>query len=95
MPVNVRIPAPLRALTEDQKILAIEGVDTVAALLSKIGDEYPELGERLHDADGSLRRFVNIFVNGRDIRSSEGPSTPIRDGDEVSIISAIAGGSEP
>lgn len=92
MPAKVRIPAPLRKLTQDQAIVEIEG-KTIQDLLSGLEKNYPGLKERICDESGQIRRFVNIFVNGEDIRFKEGPQTAVADGAEVSIIPAIAGGS--
>jgi sulfur-carrier protein len=92
MPVNVRIPAPLRRLTNDRKVVVVEA-KTLAGVIRRLREQYPELGECLCDESGSLRRFVNVFVNDQDIRSQGGLDTVVRDGDEISLISAIAGGS--
>lgn len=91
MPVKVRIPAPLRKLTNDQAIVEVEG-NTIEELLSGLDKNYPGLKERICDESGQIRRFVNIFVNGEDIRFKDGPNTKIDNGAEVSIIPAIAGG---
>ncbi len=91
MPAKVRIPAPLRKLTNDQPVVAVEGV-TVEEVLSNLEKSYPGLKERIYDESGQIRRFINIFVNGEDIRFKEGPRTKVQEGAEVSIIPAIAGG---
>jgi len=91
MAVKVRIPAPLRKLTKDQAVVEVEG-KTIQDLLSGLDKDYPGLKERICDESGQIRRFVNIFVDGEDIRFKDGPNTPINDGAEVSIIPAIAGG---
>ncbi len=91
MPVTVRIPTPLRNLTDDQEIVMAEG-NTVTAVIEDLQAKYPGLKERLCDENGSLRRFVNVFLNNEDIRFQEGPNTSVKDGDELSIIPAIAGG---
>jgi molybdopterin synthase sulfur carrier subunit len=91
MAVKVRIPAPLRKLTNDQAVVEIEG-ENVQDLLAGLDKSYPGLKERLCDESGQIRRFVNIFVNGEDIRFKDGPNTLVADGAEVSIIPAIAGG---
>src|SRR3954468_20202650 len=92
MPAKVRIPAPLRKLTNDQAVVEVQG-NTVQELLSSLDKNYPGLKERICDESGQIRRFVNIFVNGEDIRFKEGPATAVSDGAEVSIIPAIAGGA--
>ena len=93
MPAKVRIPAPLRKLTNDQAVVEVAGKD-VQELLASLEKQYPGLKERICDESGQIRRFVNIFVNGEDIRFKQGPSTPVSEGAEVSIIPAIAGGSK-
>ena len=91
MPVTVRIPTPLRNLTNEQETVEANG-ETVAAVIEDLQNQYPGLKERLCDDSGALRRFVNVFLNDEDIRFQEGPETSVKDGDEVSIIPAIAGG---
>ena len=91
MPVTVRIPTPLRNLTNDQETVEANG-ETVAAVIEDLQSQYPGLKERLCDDSGALRRFVNVFLNDEDIRFQDGPDTTVKDGDEVSIIPAIAGG---
>ena len=92
MPVNVRIPTPLRGLTENREVVQARG-DTVDAIIKDLQAQYPGLKERLCDDKGALRRFVNVFLNDEDIRFQEGPATKVKEGDEVSIIPAIAGGA--
>lgn len=92
MSAKVRIPAPLRKLTQDQAVVEIEG-QTIQEILSSLDKNYPGLKDRICDESGQIRRFVNIFVNGEDIRFKEGPNTKVAEGAEVSIIPAIAGGS--
>ncbi len=91
MSVTVRIPTPLRNLTDGAETVAGDG-QTVAAVLSDICARHDGLKERLFDESGAIRRFVNIYLNSEDIRFENGPDTPVNDGDEVSIIPAIAGG---
>lgn len=92
MSAKVRIPAPLRKLTQDQAVVEIEG-KTIQEILSGLDKNYPGLKDRICDESGQIRRFVNIFVNGEDIRFKDGPNTQVSDGAEVSIIPAIAGGA--
>ena len=92
MPAKVRIPAPLRKLTNDQAVVEVQGKD-VQELLASLDKNYPGLKERICDESGQIRRFVNIFVNGEDIRFKDGPKTVVAEGAEVSIIPAIAGGT--
>lgn len=89
--IKVRIPTPLRKLTGGQGEVAAEG-ENVAALINTLDKEYPGLKERLCDEQGELRRFVNIYINEEDIRFHQGILTPVKKGDEVSIVPAIAGG---
>ncbi len=92
MSAKVRIPAPLRKLTKDQAVVEVPG-KTIQELLASLEKDYPGLKERICDESGQIRRFVNIFVNGEDIRFKDGPGTAVTDGAEVSIIPAIAGGT--
>ena len=92
MAVTVRIPTPLQRLTSGQGEVQCEG-GNVAELLKDLEKRYPGIQERICDEQGKLRRFVNIFVNEEDIRFLQGDQTAIKDGDDVSIIPAIAGGS--
>ena len=92
MSVTVRIPTPLQRLTNGQGEVQCEG-SNVEALLADLEGKYPGIKERICDEQGKLRRFVNVFVNEEDIRFLQGDQTSIKDGDEVSIIPAIAGGS--
>ena len=91
MAVTVRIPTPLQRLTSGQGEVHCDG-NSVTELLSDLERRYPGIKERICDETGKLRRFVNVFVNEEDIRFLQGDQTPIKDGDEVSIIPAIAGG---
>ena len=91
MAVTVRIPTPLRPLTGEQETVEAAGA-TVAELIADLEQKFPGLQERLCDENGELRRFVNLYLNDEDIRFKDGKATSIQDGDEVSIIPAIAGG---
>lgn len=91
MPVSVRIPTPLRKLTNDEELVTVEA-STIGDAISELQTKYPGIKERLVDDNGEVRRFVNIYVNEEDIRFLQNKETPIKDGDEVSIIPAIAGG---
>jgi sulfur-carrier protein len=91
MAVNVRIPTPLRKLTKDKDIVQAAG-STIQDIIDNLEKEYPGLKERICDEKGELRRFVNVYLNDEDIRFAQGKSTPVKDGDEVSVIPAIAGG---
>ena len=91
MSIRVRIPTPLQKLTKDKAEVEAKG-DDVLALIQNLEDNFPGIRERLCDKDGKLRRFINIYVNEEDIRFLKMDKTPLKDGDEVSIIPAIAGG---
>lgn len=90
--IKVRIPTPLRKLTGGQGEVTVDG-ETIAGLINTLDKDYPGLKERLCDEQGELRRFVNIYVNEEDIRFRSGMKTPVKKGDEVSIVPAIAGGA--
>lgn len=91
MAVKVRIPAPLQKLTKDKEVVECEGRD-IKDLVENLEKKYPGIKTRLSDENGKIRRFINIYVNDEDIRFLKMDSTPLKDGDEVSIIPAIAGG---
>jgi molybdopterin synthase sulfur carrier subunit len=91
MSVSVRIPTPLRKLTQNQELVDGQG-DTIRDILDNLEKNYPGLKERVCDEQGSVRRFVNIFVNDEDIRFLQDTATVVKSGDEVSIVPAIAGG---
>jgi len=91
MSVHVRIPTPLRKFTGGQESVEASG-STIGAVLADLDKKHPGLRERICDADGSVRRFVNVYVNGDDIRFLSNLTSPVKDGDEVSIVPAIAGG---
>jgi molybdopterin synthase sulfur carrier subunit len=91
MAVKVRIPTPLRKLTNDQEVVDVTA-RTIGDAISELQGLYPGIKERLVDETGAVRRFVNVYVNEEDIRFLQNQQTPLKDGDEVSIIPAIAGG---
>jgi molybdopterin synthase sulfur carrier subunit len=91
MPVLVRIPTPLRAVTKGHAEVHAAG-DTVAAIVDDLERQFPGLRDRLVDETGELRRFINIYVNEEDIRFLDGRKTTLKEGDHVSIVPAIAGG---
>lgn len=88
---TVRIPTPLRKLTNDEEVVNAEG-STIAEILTSLDTTFPGLNERICDEQGNVRRFVNIFVNDEDIRFLDERNTPVKEGDEISIVPAIAGG---
>jgi molybdopterin synthase sulfur carrier subunit len=93
MPVVVRIPTPLRSLTKGNQEVHAKG-DTVMDVVADLERQFPGLRERLVDDGGELRRFVNIYVNEEDIRFLQGQATTLKEGDQLAIVPAIAGGVE-
>jgi molybdopterin converting factor small subunit len=91
MSVRVRIPTPLRPHAGGQAALSLGG-ETVQAVLAALIEAAPGLRTQLLAEDGSLRSFVNVYVNGEDVRARSGLETPLADGDELAIVPAIAGG---
>lgn len=91
MPVKVRIPTPLMKLTDNQAEVSADGA-TIAEVLNNLESQFTGIKERICEENGAPRRFINIYVNEEDIRFLDGENTAIKDGDEVSIIPAIAGG---
>ncbi len=92
MPVKVRIPTPLMKLTNNQAEISAEG-GTIADILNNLESQFAGIKERICEENGTPRRFINIYLNEEDIRFLDGEKTKIKDGDEVSIIPAIAGGA--
>ena len=92
MAITIRIPTPLRKLTNEQDIVTANESGTLAELIDRMERDFPGLKERLCDETGELRRFVNIYVNGEDVRFLSGLQTNIAAGAEVSIVPAVAGG---
>lgn len=91
MAIKVLIPTPLQKLTQNQATVECEA-GTISELLDSLEQSCPGIKARICDDEGQLRRFVNFYVNNEDIRFLDGASTSLADGDEVSIIPAIAGG---
>lgn len=91
MAVTVLIPTPLQKLTDGQGEVRAEG-GTVGEVVASLEAQFPGVRERLCDASGRLRRFVNVYLNNEDIRFSQNEETAVKDGDELSIVPAIAGG---
>src|SRR5207237_159142 len=91
--VIVRIATTLRKLTNDQDVVSGSG-DTLTQCIDGLDAQYPGLKDRLLDETGELRRFVNIYINGEDVRFAQGVQTALRPGDEISIVPAVAGGAE-
>jgi molybdopterin converting factor small subunit len=90
MSIKVHIPTPMRQHTGGQPVVEASG-GTVQALLSDLTTRYPDIGPRLFD-NGQVRRFVNLYLNDEDIRYLENLDTAVKDGDQLSIIPAVAGG---
>ena len=88
---TIRIPTPLRKLTNNEEVVTSAGA-TVGAILDDLNKTYPGLGERICDEQGTIRRFVNIFLNDEDVRFLQEKETPVKESDEISIVPAIAGG---
>ena len=91
MAATIRIPTPLRKLTNEQETVEVESA-TVGAEIDELEGKLPGIHDRLTGEDAASRRFVNVYVNEEDIRFLENQATPLKDGDDVSIIPAIAGG---
>jgi sulfur-carrier protein len=90
MSVTVKIPAQLRGVTDGEGEIEVDGA-TVGEALDAVFSEHDDLRERITE-DGGLRRFVNVYVSGEDIRFQDGLDTALQDGDEVTILPAVAGG---
>ena len=91
MSVMVRIPTPLRRMTNGKDKVEVES-DNLGDLVEKLNSEFPGFKDRLVDEEGELRYFVNIYLNGEDVRFMDGLNTSTRSGDEISIVPAVAGG---
>ena len=91
MAQKVRIPTPLRKLTNNEEVVEVTAA-TISDAISELQTRYPGIKERLVDESGAVRRFVNVYVNEEDIRFLQNQQTSLKDGDEISIIPAIAGG---
>jgi MoaD family protein len=92
MAVTVRVPGQLRQWVDGQKLVEVPPC-SVGDAIHELCQRYPGVGERVLDEAGRPRRFVNIYVNGEDVRLLQGNETPLRDGDEVIIAPAVAGGN--
>lgn len=91
MAVTVRLPGALRQWTNGQKLVRVDS-DSVGDAIQALCREYPSVGERVLDESGQPQRFVNVYVNGEDVRLLQGSATPLADGDEVLLAPAVAGG---
>ena len=92
MAVKVRVPTPLMKLTNNQSEIEAEG-GTITDILNNMENKFTGIKERICDENGTPRRFINIYLNEEDIRFLDGENTAVKDGDEISIIPAIAGGA--
>ena len=88
---SIRIPMPLRKLTNEIDVVNSDAA-TLAEAVERLEADFPGIKERIVDEDGEIRRFVNIYVNGEDVRFLDNLNTPLKPGDEVSIVPAVAGG---
>ena len=93
MSVMVRIPTPLRRLTDGQDKVSVEG-NNLSDIITSLEAEFPGLKARICDEQGELRNFVNVYVNGEDVRFMDGLTTLTNAGDEISIVPAVAGGQQ-
>jgi molybdopterin converting factor small subunit len=91
MSLNVLIPTPLRKFTSGAEVVEIEA-GTIREVLDRIDSRFPGFRASVCDESGSLRRFINIYVDGEDVRFLENLSTPTKDGSEIAIVPAISGG---
>lgn len=91
MAKKIRIPTPLRKLTNNEELIEVNAA-TIGEAIAELQTRFPGIKERLVDDNGEVRRFVNVYVNEEDIRFLKNQQTPLNDGDEISIIPAIAGG---
>ena len=91
MSIMVRIPTPLRRVTNGQDKVSVNG-SSISEIIGDLDSQFPGLKERLCDEHGELRNFVNIYVNGEDVRFLDGINSPTTEGDEISIVPAVAGG---
>ena len=91
MAIKVRIPTPLMKLTDNQSEVSAEG-ETISDIINNLENQFNGIKDRICEANGAPRRFINIYINEEDIRFLEGEKTTVKDGDEISIIPAIAGG---
>jgi sulfur-carrier protein len=91
MSVRVRIPTPLRSATAGTAEVSLDA-GSVAAVIAELETRYPDIRGRLRDETGAMRRFVNLYVNGEDVRFQNGLDTSLKAGDELSIVPAVAGG---
>ena len=92
MAIKVRVPTPLMKLTDNKSEVTAEG-ETIADIINDLENQFTGIKDRICEESGSPRRFINIYLNEEDIRFLDGEKTVVKDGDEISIIPAIAGGT--
>ncbi|GIW05760.1 MAG: hypothetical protein KatS3mg060_0565 [Dehalococcoidia bacterium] len=92
MAVLVRVPGPLESVTGGKRVIEADGA-TVSEVLERLGEDYPGLRERVVAENGEIHRFVNVYLNDEDIRFIGGIETPVKDGDTLAILPALAGGA--
>ncbi len=92
MNIKIRVPGALRTITKNQDIIEVAGVNTVKEALTKLDEAYPGMAARLYDDKGTLRKFINLYLNEEDVRFIKGLDTPLSDNAELSIVPAVAGG---
>ncbi len=93
MSITVRIPTPLRRVTNGEDKVTVEG-SNLNEIIGSLDSQYPGIKARICDDQGDLRNFVNVYINGEDVRFLEGLETSTKTGDEISIVPAVAGGAE-
>ncbi len=93
MSITVRIPTPLRRVTNGEDKVTVEG-SNLNEIIGSLDSQYPGIKARICDDQGGLRNFVNVYVNGEDVRFLDGLETSTKTGDEISIVPAVAGGAE-
>jgi sulfur-carrier protein len=91
MAVTVKLPTQLRAAAGGASKVEVSGA-TVGDVLEALYSEHPDLRDSLSDGDGGLRRFVNVYVDGEDVRFGDGLATSVKDGGEIQVLPAVAGG---
>ncbi len=91
MPIKVRIPTPLRTLTNGSEEVTVEG-NSIKEVIDNLETNHNGIKERICDENGQIRRFINFYLNDEDIRFKDNQETPVNDGDQISIVPAIAGG---
>ena len=92
MPIKVRIPTPLRSLTNGSEEVSVEG-KSIKEVIDNLEANHNGIKERLCDENGQIRRFINFYLNDEDIRFKDNQETPVNDGDQISILPAISGGA--